>query len=56
MALNRRTRHGKARILGEVRSRQPMLGAAVHDPKQTSISPVTGLAMQAKQSIDFRGY
>jgi hypothetical protein len=28
----------------------------VLDPKQASISPVTGLAMQAKPSIDFRGY
>jgi hypothetical protein len=35
MALNRRPRHGSARqVLGEERSRQPMIGAAVHDPKR----------------------
>jgi hypothetical protein len=36
LALNRRPSHGKARqVLGEDRSRQLMIGAAVHDPKQT---------------------
>jgi hypothetical protein len=35
MALNRRARHDQTRpVLGEVRSRQPMIGAAVHDPKR----------------------
>jgi hypothetical protein len=33
MALNGRLRHGQAwQVLGEDRSRQPMIGAAVHDP------------------------
>jgi hypothetical protein len=35
MALIRRPRHGYARqVLGEDRSRQPMIGAAVDDPKR----------------------
>jgi hypothetical protein len=35
LAHNRRPRRGKARqVLGEDRSRQPMIGAAVHDPKR----------------------
>jgi hypothetical protein len=35
LALNRRPRHGQARqVLGEDRSRQPMTGAAVHDPSR----------------------
>jgi hypothetical protein len=37
MALNRRPRHGWARqVLVEDRSRQPMIGAAVHDPERQS--------------------
>jgi hypothetical protein len=36
MALNRRTRYGWARqVLVEDWSRQPMIGAAVHDPSAT---------------------
>jgi|HubBroStandDraft_6_1064221.scaffolds.fasta_scaffold326932_3 hypothetical protein len=35
MALNRRPKHGYTRqVFGEDRSRQPMIGAAVHDPKR----------------------
>ena len=35
LALNRRPRHGKARqVLGEDRSRQPVVGAAESDPER----------------------
>jgi hypothetical protein len=36
MALNRRHRHSEARqVLGEDRSRKPMIGAAVYDPNRS---------------------
>jgi len=50
VARNGRARHGQARqVLGEDRSRQPMIGAAVVDP-QRRFTPVN--CRIAKGSID----